>query len=64
MDFLAVSPGVHSIDVLTLTDTETGFSMNLRYALIEYRMIISPITLCFSLSFSSVLDVVVHDPND
>ena len=30
MDFLAVSPGVHSIDTLTLTDTETGFSMNLR----------------------------------
>ncbi|CAA7263288.1 unnamed protein product [Cyclocybe aegerita] len=42
MDFLAVSPGVHSIDSLTLTDIETGFSMNLR----------------------SVLDVVVHDPND
>lgn len=30
MDFLAVSPGVHSVDALTLTDTETGFSMNLR----------------------------------
>ncbi|KDR76963.1 hypothetical protein GALMADRAFT_225118 [Galerina marginata CBS 339.88] len=42
MDFLAVSPGVHSIDTLTLTDVESGFSTNLR----------------------SVLDVVVHDPND
>ncbi|PPQ63886.1 hypothetical protein CVT24_010353 [Panaeolus cyanescens] len=31
MDFLAVFPGVHSIDTLTLTDIETGFSMNLRW---------------------------------
>ena len=30
MDFLAVSPGVHSIDTLILTDVETGFAMNLR----------------------------------
>ncbi|PPQ70667.1 hypothetical protein CVT25_010769 [Psilocybe cyanescens] len=30
MDFLAVSPGVHSIDTLTLTDVESGFSTNLR----------------------------------
>ncbi|KAF9531099.1 TRAPP trafficking subunit Trs65-domain-containing protein [Crepidotus variabilis] len=42
MNFLAVSPGVHSIDALTLTDVETGFSMNLR----------------------SVIDVVVHDPEN
>ncbi|KAH9474413.1 hypothetical protein JR316_0012871 [Psilocybe cubensis] len=42
MDFLAVSPGVHSIDTLTLTDIESGFSTNLR----------------------SVLDIVVHDPNE
>ncbi|KAI9571173.1 TRAPP trafficking subunit Trs65-domain-containing protein [Boletus coccyginus] len=25
MDFLAISPGVHSVDILTLTDVETGF---------------------------------------
>ena len=31
MEFLAVLPGVHSIDTLTLTDTESGFSINLRY---------------------------------
>jgi len=31
MEFLAVSPGVHSIDALTLTDIESGFSTNLRY---------------------------------
>ncbi|KAG6907317.1 hypothetical protein DXG01_009436 [Tephrocybe rancida] len=42
MEFLAVTPGVHTIEALTLTDVETGFSMNLR----------------------SVMDVVVHDPND
>ncbi|KAK7446307.1 hypothetical protein VKT23_014513 [Stygiomarasmius scandens] len=30
MKFLAVSPGVHAIDTLTLTDIESGFSMNLR----------------------------------
>ncbi|KAH9892416.1 TRAPP trafficking subunit Trs65-domain-containing protein [Cubamyces lactineus] len=30
MDFLALAPGVHSIDTLTLTDIQTGFSMNLR----------------------------------
>ncbi|KAG7088136.1 hypothetical protein E1B28_012158 [Marasmius oreades] len=30
IEFLALAPGVHSIDTLTLTDVETGFSMNLR----------------------------------
>ncbi|RDB17387.1 hypothetical protein Hypma_001684 [Hypsizygus marmoreus] len=30
MEFLAMTPGVHSIDTLTLTDVESGFSMNLR----------------------------------
>ncbi|KAJ3865463.1 TRAPP trafficking subunit Trs65-domain-containing protein [Lentinula novae-zelandiae] len=30
MKFLAVSPGVHSIDTLTLTDIESGLAMNLR----------------------------------
>ncbi|KAJ7592385.1 TRAPP trafficking subunit Trs65-domain-containing protein [Mycena floridula] len=30
MEFLAVTPGVHSIDTLTLVDVESGFSMNLR----------------------------------
>ncbi|KAF9477650.1 hypothetical protein BDN70DRAFT_837474 [Pholiota conissans] len=33
LDFLAVSPGVHAIDTLTLTDIETGFSTNLRSVL-------------------------------
>ncbi|KAG6833284.1 hypothetical protein H0H87_009459 [Tephrocybe sp. NHM501043] len=30
IEFLAVTPGVHSIDALTLTDVESGYSMNLR----------------------------------
>ncbi|KAI0709264.1 TRAPP trafficking subunit Trs65-domain-containing protein [Earliella scabrosa] len=30
MDFLALAPGVHSIDVLTLTDVQSGLSMHLR----------------------------------
>ncbi|KAG5352460.1 hypothetical protein C0989_002170 [Termitomyces sp. Mn162] len=30
MEFLAVTPGVHSIEALTLTDVESGYSMNLR----------------------------------
>ncbi|KAF8635606.1 hypothetical protein AX15_000246 [Amanita polypyramis BW_CC] len=30
MQFLAVTPGVHSIDALTLTDIESGYSINLR----------------------------------
>ncbi|KIP06996.1 hypothetical protein PHLGIDRAFT_436056 [Phlebiopsis gigantea 11061_1 CR5-6] len=30
MDFLALAPGVHSVDTLTLTDIQSGFSMNLR----------------------------------
>ncbi|KAI0065986.1 hypothetical protein BV25DRAFT_1989048 [Artomyces pyxidatus] len=30
MEFLALTPGVHPIDTLTLTDVETGYSMNLR----------------------------------
>ena len=42
MDFLAVLPGVHSIDTLTLTDTESGFSMNLRYIFISFLSIIFP----------------------
>ena len=36
MDFLAVLPGVHSIDTLTLTDTESGFSTNLRYVFVFF----------------------------
>lgn len=30
MNFLALTPGVHTIDTLTLTDTETGYAVNLR----------------------------------
>jgi len=34
MDFLALTPGVHAIDALTLTDVETGYAMNLRCAVV------------------------------
>lgn len=30
MDFLALTPGVHSVETLTLTDVETGYAVNLR----------------------------------
>ncbi|GBE80412.1 hypothetical protein SCP_0301270 [Sparassis crispa] len=30
MDFLALAPGVHSVDTLTLTDVRTGFTMHLK----------------------------------
>jgi len=30
MDFLVLTPGVHSVDVLTLTDVGTGYAVNLR----------------------------------
>ncbi|KAG0700370.1 TRAPP trafficking subunit Trs65-domain-containing protein [Suillus ampliporus] len=33
MDFLAMTPGVHSVEALSLTDIETGFSMDLRSVL-------------------------------
>jgi len=30
MDFLALAPGVHPVDTLTLTDIQTGYAVNLR----------------------------------
>jgi hypothetical protein len=30
MQFMAMTPGVHPVDTLTLTDVETGYSVNLR----------------------------------
>jgi hypothetical protein len=37
MEFLALSPGVHTIEMLTLTDVETGHSITLRYVLTFYE---------------------------
>ncbi len=31
MEFLAISPGVHKVEALTLVDIESGYSVNLRY---------------------------------
>ena len=60
MDFLAVLPGVHSIDTLTLTDTESGFSMNLRYLFVFFFHLYSPLIL----KIRSVIDIVVHDSSN
>ena len=58
MDFLALSPGVHSIQSLLLTDVQSGFVMTLRYVY----------TNCFLSKtgdlnvLRSVMDIVVHEP--
>ena len=59
MDFLAVSPGVHSIDTLTLTDVETGFAMNLRWVF-GIEVIYHAADEWFVCR--AVMDIVVHDP--
>ncbi|EIN11169.1 hypothetical protein PUNSTDRAFT_141620 [Punctularia strigosozonata HHB-11173 SS5] len=33
MDFMALTPGVHCVDALTLTDVETGYTVNMRSVL-------------------------------
>ncbi|KAI6131607.1 TRAPP trafficking subunit Trs65-domain-containing protein [Pisolithus croceorrhizus] len=55
LDFLALSPGVHSLD-LTLTDVESGYLMNLRYAS-------CPPATCtpYSHNRRSAIDVVIHE---
>jgi hypothetical protein len=58
MEFLAVAPGVHSIDTLTLTDVQSGFTMNLRCA------VYANILVLFSWYHRSVMDIVVHEPNN
>ncbi|CAG8684573.1 13360_t:CDS:2, partial [Acaulospora colombiana] len=37
MQFIALRPGLHSVDTLTITDTEAEFSLNLRYSLASTR---------------------------
>lgn len=71
MKFLAVSPGVHTIAALTLTDIESGYSINLRWV-VSQDLINSFMTLkCCQPFFSlcsgesrSVMDVVVHTLGD
>ncbi len=56
MQFMALKPGLHSVDTLTITDTEAEFSLNLRY-------IVQPrIQSESNLYARSVMDVVVRDP--
>ena len=58
MDFLALSPGVHSVETLTLTDIQTGYTMNLRYVATDHNC---STMLNKNYCGSSVLDVVVHE---
>ena len=58
MDFLALSPGVHSVETLTLTDIQTGYTMNLRCVATVYSR---STMLNQNSRGSSVLDVVVHE---
>jgi hypothetical protein len=55
MQFMALRPGLHAIDTLTITDTEAEFSLNLRYVLL-------PTSAALLIRVSSVMDVVVRDP--
>lgn len=45
---LALKPGVHMIDTLTLTDVATSFSVNLRYLADDQRYLLDPTLKCFS----------------
>ena len=42
MDFLVLTPGVHSVDVLTLTDVETGCAVNLRFVVLHFGILRRP----------------------
>lgn len=59
MDFLALTPGVHSIETLTLTDVETGYAVNLRCAVLSFRNLAHADV---GLHIRSVVDIVVHEP--
>ncbi|KAK0205036.1 TRAPP trafficking subunit Trs65-domain-containing protein [Desarmillaria ectypa] len=54
MKFLALAPGVHTIEILTLTDTESGFSTDLKHVLFLV-MLSLPFTLSFPAGLSSIL---------
>ncbi|KAK0236173.1 TRAPP trafficking subunit Trs65-domain-containing protein [Armillaria nabsnona] len=55
MKFLALAPGVHPIEVLTLTDVESGFSTNLRRV-----SFLSDVNLT-NFPCRSAIDIVVHE---
>ena len=63
MVFLAVSPGVHTIAALTLTDIESGYSINLR-CVISQVIFSFQVTSPSLLASRSVMDIVVHKPDD
>lgn len=58
-----MSPGVHSIDMLTLMDVISGYAVNLRYVLcprLNYGINQCLIDAVFGYN-RSVMDVVVHE---
>ncbi|KAG8715776.1 hypothetical protein FRC11_000071 [Ceratobasidium sp. 423] len=58
MRFLAIQPGSHSVDTLTLTDVETGYAINLRCVPVECFRVHFP--LLTQLGDSDTMNVVVH----
>ena len=60
MGFLALSPGVHTIEALTLTDTDTQHALTLRYSIALF-FVFFHIYQDFIVIFRTSLDVVVHE---
>jgi hypothetical protein len=58
MSFLALAPGVHTIEALTLTDIETQHALTLRWAKMGPPSIRQDLYL---LRFRTSMDVVVHE---
>lgn len=58
-----MSPGVHTIAALTLTDIESGYSINLR-CVISQVIFSFQVTSPSLLASRSVMDIVVHKPDD
>lgn len=58
MSFLALAPGVHTIEALTLTDVETQHALMLRFGrAFQLRCI----RHCLRFTFRTSMDVVVHE---
>lgn len=62
MRFLAIQPGSHSIETLTLTDTETGYAINLWFVAVALNTIHRPVA--DGLCSSDAVNVVVHKRKD
>ena len=58
MDFIALTPGVHSIDALSLTDVQSGYIIHLKSVTI-YLLWTRQRLPCFR----NVIDIIVHEPD-